>query len=73
MYDSDDDDEDGDDEDGDDEDCDEEEYISPPHQKEEQKRLRAEELEDSTAEREWTTSKVFMQEIAFSMKLDKYN
>ena len=32
--------------------------TNPPHQKEAQKRLSAEELEDSTAEREWTTSKV---------------
>ena len=30
------------------------------HQKEAQKRLNTEELEDSTAEREWTTSKVFI-------------
>ena len=37
--------------------------TNPPHQKEAQKRLSAEELEDSTAEREWTTSKVLKKEL----------
>ena len=47
--------------DDDDDDDDDDDVISTLHQKEAQKRLSAEELEDSTAEREWTTSKVFLQ------------